>query len=597
MEDRNQMRNKAHARAVDAARGAAPFDLLLRRARLVDMATGEIRPVDIGISQGLIAGVHPRDFRSDALQVHDLEGRYVVPGLIDTHAHLESSHLEPHRYADIVLSQGTTTVAWDPHGLANALGLAGVRYAVEATRGLPLRVVLTAPSCVPSLPGLEMSGAEFGEEELRTMLARPEINGVGELMDMAGVLAGTERMEGVLTAARESGLTLHGHARTLSGPFLQAYAAAGVQTDHELFSGEDALEKLRAGLILQIRGTYDYVLPGIVETLLSVPHLGAQATLCTDDLPPDRLLAEGGLIALVRRLVELGLPALTALRLGTLNAALCLRLPDRGLIAPGRLADVMVLNDLASLRVCAVYSGGRLVAVDGRIRQTSQPACPAPKQGPLPLAPFAEEDFRLRIPGLEEGSARLRTIRGACFTQWGEALVRVRAGVAVIPDNCTLLGVQHRYGRHNGPLQLGLLEDWGRFSGAVATTAAHDAHNLLIIGRPEDMPLAANTVIAAGGGIVVVKNGAVLARVDLPAAGIISEAPAEELAAAFARVRERSAEAAEWKPPLRVFSALAGLCRACNPGPHLTDLGLTDGSSRTIEDIVLERRDAQDATR
>ena len=584
-------RDKAHERAVDAARGAIPFDLLLRRARLLDMATGEIRPVDIGVSAGLIASVHARDAREDAAQVHDLEGRYVAPGLIDTHVHLESSHLAPHRYADTVLPQGTTTVAWDPHELANALGLAGVRYAVDSTRELPLRVVVGAPSCVPASPGLEMSGAEFGEEEMRTMLSWPEVSGVAELMDMSGILAHTERMEGVLAAGRDSGKVLDGHARNLSGPFLQAYAAAGVQTDHELISGEDALEKLRAGLTLQIRGSHDYVLPGVVEMLLALPHLGSQVTLCTDDVPPDMLLNRGGMIALVRRLVELGLPAATALRLGSFNAALSLRLRDRGLVAPGRLADMIVLDDLATLHVRSVYSGGRLAAAEGRMLQPSRPSSFVREQGPLPLPVFTDEDFRMRIPGLNEGTVRLRTIRGARFTQWSEVTAKVRDGCALIPEGCTLLCIRHRHGRHDGPMQMAFLEDWGRFSGAIASTYSHDSHNLLILGRPEDMPLAANTVISAGGGIAIVKNGEVLAQVALPIAGMLSDAPAGELAAAFANVRDRSAEVAEWKPPLRIFKALEGISLACNPGPHLTDLGLTDGSTRTIENPVLERRD------
>ena len=251
-------------RAVKAALGQLPFDLLLTNAALIDMATGEVRSADVGIVGALIASVHPCGALNEALQTQDLAGAYLSPGLIDTHVHVESSHLPPERYAEIVVAQGTTTIFWDPHELANVLGVAGVRYAVDASRGLPLRVICAAPSSVPSTPGLEMSGADFAGQEMETMLAWPEVGGVAEVMDMHGVLNGSERMLEILNAGLNSGKLIEGHARGLSGAQLQAYLAAGVTSDHELTSGADALEKLRAGLTLEIRGSHPYLLPEIV---------------------------------------------------------------------------------------------------------------------------------------------------------------------------------------------------------------------------------------------------------------------------------------------------------------------------------------------
>ena len=283
-------------RAVMAARGEIPFDLLLTGAQIVDMVTGEIREADVGITGEMIASVHPRGSRADAHQRHALDGAYLSPGLMDTHVHLESSHLPPERYAEIVLAQGTTAVFWDPHELANVLGVEGVRYAVAASRHLPLQVMVAAPSSVPSTPGLEMSGADFAGAEMETMLGWPEVRGVAEVMDMHGVLNGSPRMQEIVQAGLDSGKLIEGHARGLSGADLQAYLAAGVTSDHELTSAEDALEKLRAGLTLEIRGSHPYLLPDIVKALKTLPHLSSQITVCTDDVPPDMLLEKGGIM-------------------------------------------------------------------------------------------------------------------------------------------------------------------------------------------------------------------------------------------------------------------------------------------------------------
>lgn len=585
---------------VDAARGLTPLDLLLCNARLLDMATGEIRLVDIGIVGEYIACVLPCDTEQaglahkatsgrNAKHVEDIGGAYVTPGLIDTHVHLESSHFVPAVYSSIVVPMGTTTVLWDPHELANVCGLSGVRAALETSRGLPLRVVLAAPSCVPAAPGLECAGAEFKGHELAEMLAWPEVCSVGELMNMRGVLEHLEPMNAILAAGHTSGKLLDGHARNLSGTDLQAYVAAGINTDHELVSAADAVEKLRAGLTLQIRGSHDYLLPDIAAELLRLPHLGVNVTLCTDDIPPDLLLSRGGLIYNVRRLVAAGLPATDVLRMATFNAANLLGLRDRGLVAPGRLADLVLFRDLAELAIEGVYAGGKKAS---QALPATVPGTAALPRGPLPISAMSADDFTLRIKGMqagEKGRVRLRTIKTPRFTQWSEMILPVTGGLVNVPDGQARIAVRHRHARHAAPVQLALLEDWGQFTGAIASTYTHDSHNLVVIGgNPEDMAAAANRLAILGGGMVVVKNGEVLAEVAMPVAGIMSDAEPQAFAQAFARVRERSAEVAEWQPPLRVFKAIEGVCLACNAGPHLTDLGLTDGTTRKIVDMVME---------
>jgi adenine deaminase len=576
-------------RAVKAALGQLPFDLLLTNAALIDMATGEVRSADVGIVGALIASVHPCGALNEALQMQDLAGAYLSPGLIDTHVHVESSHLPPERYAEIVVAQGTTTIFWDPHELANVLGVAGVRYAVDASRGLPLRVICAAPSSVPSTPGLEMSGADFAGQEMETMLAWPEVGGVAEVMDMHGVLNGSERMLEILNAGLNSGKLIEGHARGLSGADLQAYLAAGVTSDHELTSGADALEKLRAGLTLEIRGSHPYLLPEIVAALKTLPHLSSQITVCTDDVPPDMLLEKGGIVALLNMLIEQGLPATDVLRMATLNAAIRLQRNDLGLIAAGRIADLVVFDSLTQLNAQQVYVAGKLVAQQGKMLAplSANPNVMAPRDT-LQLQPLVAGDFVLKVPAIRHGKAILRHIKGARFTQWNETTVEVRNGEVQIPPGFSLIWVQHRHGRHQATPQLALLEGWGELRGAIATSYSHDSHNLVVLGRDAaDMALAANALIASGGGMALSQNGAILAQVAMPIAGMLSDLPAAELARQFKNLRDLSARIADWEPPYRVFKAIEGTCLACNAGPHLTDLGLTDGTTRQIVDPLI----------
>ncbi|WP_431223465.1 adenine deaminase [Serratia sp. L9] len=576
-------------RAVQAALGNTAFDLLLTNANLVDMVTGEIRLVDVGIVGPLIASVHACGSLTSALQTQDLAQAYLSPGLIDTHVHIESSHLPPERYAEIVVAQGTTTLFWDPHELANVLGVAGVRYAVDASRNLPLRVICAAPSSVPSTPGLEMSGADFGGNEMDIMLAWPEVAGVAEVMDMHGVLNGSERMLEILNAGLNSGKLIEGHARGLSGPQLQAYLAAGVTSDHELTSAADALEKLRAGLTLEIRGSHPYLLPEIVAALKTLPHLSSQITVCTDDVPPDMLLEKGGIIALLNQLIEQGLPATDVLRMATLNAAIRLQRNDLGLIAAGRIADLVVFSSLEHLQAQRVYVAGQCLAQQGKMLTPVQAARGvAIPRDTLRLPPLVADDFILTVPAINHGRATLRHIKGARFTQWNETTVEVRDGKVQIPEGFSLIWVQHRHGRHQAKPQLALLEGWGELRGAIATSYSHDSHNLVVLGRdPHDMALAANALIATGGGMALSQHGEILAQVAMPIAGMLSELPAEELARQFKNLRDLSAKVADWEPPYRVFKAIEGTCLACNAGPHLTDLGLTDGTTRQIVDPLI----------
>jgi adenine deaminase len=570
-------------RAVSAARGEAPFDVLLRGGMVADVVTGELRAADVGVVGPLIASVHAPEVRRDARRTIDVVGRIVAPGLIDSHLHIESSMVTPRRYAEVAVPQGTTTICWDPHEIGNVAGLDGLRWAMAAASGLPLRIAVLAPSCVPSAPGLERAGAEFGPDEMREMLCWPGIAGVAEVMDMRGVLHREARMRGIVDAGLASGKLVCGHARGLKGADLQAFAAAGIESDHEITSGDDLFAKLRAGFTVELRGSHDYVLPEAVEALNSLPQIPQTLTICTDDVFPDDLVSSGGMIDVLRRLVHRGLAPMQALRCATLNAAMRLGRRDLGVVAPGRRADLIVLKDLNEFAVARVFTSGNLVAKDGRL---IVPLCEGPRGAPMDtmrVPKLSPGDFVLRAPGVNVGQVRLRTVAKPRFTEWGEVIACVRDGTVALPDDTILMAVIHRHGNAPARPVLGVLQGWSVWRGALATTVAHDSHNLVVFGRePADMAAAANAVIEASGGMAIATNGRVTATLRLPVLGLVSDEPATMVAAKLRALREAADAIIDWQPPLLTFKVVVGASLACNPGPHVTDVGITDGSTGDI---------------
>ncbi|SFG48228.1 adenine deaminase [Ensifer sp. OV372] len=575
------------SRAVAAARGAEPFDVLISGGTLVDVVTGELRPADIGLVGSLIASVHEPGTRSDAATMIDATGAYVSPGLIDTHMHVESSMVTPATYANAVLPRGVTTVVWDPHEFGNVNGVAGVRWAANASRDLPLRTVLLAPSSVPSAPGLELAGADFDADVIADILSWPEIGGIAEMMNMRGVIDGEARITGIVQAGLAAGKPVNGHARSLAGSDLQAFVTAGVSSDHELVSGDDLLAKLRAGLSIELRGSHDHLLPEFVKTIKALGHLPQTVTLCTDDVFPDDLAHAGGLDDVVRRLVRYGLPAEWALRAATLNGAVRQGRHDLGLVAPGRRADIVIFEDLADFRARTVIVDGKSIADAGRMIEPLCGIAAETLHGTMKIAPLSENDFRIPADGTK---VRVATIDRPRFTQWGDAVAAVEGGFVVPPEGTTLIAVAHRHGRADSRPAVGLLSSWGAWRGAFATTVSHDSHNLTVFGgNAQDMAVAANAVIAAGGGMAAVSGGKVDALLPLPLAGLVSEEPLEEVADSFAALREAVGRIVDWQPPYLVFKACFGATLACNAGPHQTDRGIADvATGKVMESPILE---------
>jgi adenine deaminase len=575
------------ARAVKAAQGLAPFDLLIANGRVLDMVTGRVRDADIGIVGGLIASVHAPDPTREASARLDADQRHVVPGLIDTHMHVESSMVTPAEYAAAVLPRGVTTAVWDPHEFANASGLAGVDYAIEAGRDLPLRLLTLAPTCVPSAPGYESSGGDFGPEVLAELLARDEIHGAAELMTMQPLLNDDPRVTGIVNAGLASGKRVCGHARGLKDGALAAYAAAGVETDHELTSAADLLARLEAGMTVELRGSHGHLLPEFAEALLALGHLPQTLTLCTDDVFPDDLLNNGGLDHVVRGMIGHGLPAAWAYRAATLNAASRINRPDLGLIAPGKRADIVLLDDLNDMRAAKVIADGALVAEGRSLKRPPSIAAPPPAlKNTVKLAELSPDDFEVFA---NTPKARIATLSKPRFPEWGERVVRAENGKLVLPDDMIRIAIVNRYGP-GAPVRVAFMENWGAWRGAFATTVSHDSHNLTVFGNdPTDMAVAANAVRAAGGGLCVAAKGEVVASLSLPLAGLVSEAPLSKVAADFEEVRRSLDTLVDWEPPYLVFKALFGASLVCNAGPRLSDVGLVDPfAEKKLESLIIE---------
>lgn len=578
---------KLRARAVAAARGDEPFDVLISGGQLLDVVTGLIRDADIGLVGPLIASVHAPQSRKDAEETVDARGSIVAPGLIDTHMHIESSMVTPSAYAAAVLPRGVTTVVWDPHEFGNVHGIDGVRWSIEATRGLSLRTILLAPSCVPSAPGLEVAGADFDASVISELLRRPEIGGVAEVMNMRGVIDGDPRMTGIVNAGLASGKLVCGHARGLDGSDLNAFMAAGVTSDHELTSADDLLLKLAAGLTIELRGSHDHLLREFVAALDGIGHLPSTVTLCTDDVFPDELHYCGGLDDVVRRLVSYGMKPEWALRAATFNAAQRLRRPDLGLIAAGRRADIVLFRDFTEFETSAVFANGRLVSRDGEMAIDLPAVDSAPLQHSIKLEALTENDFR--IPS--EGSrVRVATIDRPRFTEWAQAETAVEDGYVVPPEGSAMISVVHRHGEVDARPRIGFLTGWGTWRGAFCTTVSHDSHNLTVFGgNVADMTIAANAVIAAGGGMAVVQDGEVRVLLPLPLSGLVTEAPLEQTAETFRAIRRAMEDVVDWRPPYLVFKACFGATLACNLGPHQTDRGIADVlTGRVMETPVIE---------
>jgi len=561
------------ATLIQVARGTIPADLLLTNARVLDLCGHDIVASDLAIAGDRIAGLAPSGAYR-AREVHDLAGQYVAPGLIDAHVHIESAMVTVPEFARAVVPRGTTTVIADPHEIANVLGMTGIRYMLDASKYNPLSVFLMASSCVPAGP-LESSGAQLTAYDLESLLQDKWVLGLAEMMDYPGVLAATDE---VLAKLRTAGARpIDGHAPGVRGLDLNAYVASGIGSDHECTSRDEAQEKLSRGMVIMIReATGARNLADLLP--LVTPHTARRFLFCTDDRTPVHLLEDGHIDAMVRQAIALGLDPLTAFQLASLNIVEYFGLRDRGAIAPGKRADLMVFDDLQSPRARAVYRGGRLVAKDGTLLPYERPQ----RSPALPVSlNVRRTSLQFRIPA--EGT-RVRVIDII------PDQIKTRASVADAPiangeivadpsrDLLKLAVIERHTG--SGRMGVGLVRGFALTLGALASTVAHDAHNIIVTGcSDEAMRTAVELLLEMRGGLVAVA-GRDAVRLPLPIAGLMSDQPigavADQLRTLLAMARRMGCPLAD------PFMTLSFLALSVIPELKLTDHGLVDVTQERI---------------
>lgn len=547
------------------ARGEVPADLLLKNARLVDVLSGEIVSTDVAIVRSRVIGLG--DYEAE--ETLDLEGAYLAPGLIDAHVHIESSLVPPAEFARAVVPRGTTTVITDPHELANVLGLEGIRFMLESAKDGPLSMFVMAPSCVPAT-SMETSGATLRSYDLAPLRSDPWVLGLAEVMNFPGVIGGDAELLEKLRVF--DGAVIDGHCPALTGKDLSAYAAAGIESDHECTTVEEAQEKLRLGMMIFIReATNARNLEALLPLITSENH--HRICFCTDDRQPGDLLDEGHIDFMVRRAIAYGVDPIQAIRMATWNPASYFGLKDRGAITPGRRADLIAFRDLQAPLPHLVLRGGRPVAHEGKmtIRRLSCPTFPL--RSTMNIA-WDQVDF-----AIDSGTGKGRVIGIVPDQLVTEHLVESiprRNGLAIADPQSGLLkmAVIERH-RCSGAMGKGFVRGIGLLEGALASSVAHDHHNLVIIGADDhSMATAAHRSAELGGGMVVAKGDTIMAELPLPIGGLMVDEPIRSV-----RLRLDSVLAAARQLGAQLhdpFMAMSFLALEVIPSLKLTDQGLID---------------------
>ena len=567
------------------ATGRTPADLRIDHVRIVDVFSGEIREGSVSVGQGRILGFGALEAR----EVVDGRGAFLLPGFIDGHVHIESSMLCPARFAELVLPFGTTTVMADPHEIANVKGMDGIRYMLEASRDLPLDVRVMLPSCVPALP-VEDAGAVLRAGDIAPLLADDKVGGLAEMMNVPGLVAGDDDVLDKLERTLAAGKVIDGHSPMVSKETLDVCAALGVSTDHECTTVEEMEERIARGMYVLLRegsASRDllHLLPGLT------PANQRRCLFCTDDRQPSDIIERGHIVNNVRMAVRFGLDPVSAVRMATLNAAECYGLRDRGGIAPGRRADLVLVEDLKDFRVISCWAGGELVAQNGSMLRSLPMRDPGDLCASVSVAPLPERPFSVYVP-----SGRARVIGLRPHSLITECLLR---SVETGPDgevelarNPGLLKIAVLERHHaTGKMGVGLLDGrYGLRNGAIATTIAHDSHNIVVAGDSEaDMLAAVREVERLQGGIVMVSEGRVLAELPLPVGGLMSERPAAEVSARLNELLKLASSHYHIWEGADAFMTLSFLALPVIPSIKLTARGLFDVERFTFVDVDAAR--------
>lgn len=563
---------------IEIARGDKPAAVLLKNANLVNVLTGEIYQTDIAIRRSRIVGLGEG---YEAEEVIDLKGRYVAPGYIDAHVHIESAMVTPREFAKVVIPRGVTSVVTDPHEIANVLGLEGIAFMLEQAKYGPISMYVMASSCVPATD-METAGANLEADDIAHLRANPWVLGLAEMMNYPGVVAGDRIVLDKLEAF--DGTRIDGHCPGLTGKALNAYVAAGVRSDHECTTVEEAREKLRLGMTIFIREATN---AHNLRTLLPLvtPENSHRICFCTDDRQPADLIDEGSIDHMVRVAIEMGIDPMRAIQMGTINTAQYFGLSDRGALAPGWRADFFVFSDLKRPVAEQVYRGGYLVAENGKMLPIVEAKRPIQLRHSMNIR---WDVVDLTIPASGARARVIGSIPNQLITEHRILELKQENGLAVSDTERDILkmAVIERH-RSTGNVGKGFVQGIGLKRGAIAGTVAHDHHNLIVIGVDDaSMMHAARAVATMGGGLAAAEGETVLAQLPLPVAGLMSDQPIDKVRQAFDTLLEAARQLGS--PLHDPFMAMSFMALEVIPSLKLTDVGLVDVDQFVVVELFVD---------
>lgn len=556
---------------IQTANGVIPADVVIQNCKVVNVFSGEIQEGDIAISDGQIAGIGSYEGK----EVIDAEGRYAAPGFIDSHIHIESSYVSPEELGRLIVPHGGTTIMADPHEMANVCGEEGLKYMIEAGKRTALDIKFELPSCVPATP-FENAGAVLGAAEIEGLISNPDFVGLGEFMNFPGVIGTDDDVMGKIIAAKKAGKWIDGHGSGLSDKALNAYVSAGILGDHECSTVEEMKERLDRGMYVLLRqGSACHNLRTLLQGV--TPANSRRCLLCSDDRQPKTILAEGHLDDHLRICVEEGLDAVTAIRMATLNAAECFDLKDRGAIAPGYRADIVLLDDLTKFRVNRVFVEGKLVAEDGKYLPEVEKYDISSVKGSVVLKDFSKDKFQMHLKSNKVNVIGI--LPGGVVTEKLTAEIELDENGEFVwnPDqDIVKVAVLERH-KGTGNVACGFLKGYGIKEGAVALSIAHDSHNLIVVGVNDDeMEFAVNSLVAQEGGIVLVKNGQVVESMPMPIAGLMSDMSGEWVDEKLTSIHEKAYSELGICGSVEPVMTLCFMSLIVIPELKLTDTGLFD---------------------
>ena len=577
--------SKVSQTLIQVALGEKPADLVLKQGTLVNVITGELNEnVDVAISGNRIAYVGNADHTiGPDTEVIELNGKYLAPGLMDGHMHVESTMLTVTEFARMALTKGTTSIFMDPHEMANVFGKEGVRYMHEEGQKLPLHVFTTFPSCVPSTADLEDAGASITVEDVEEGLTWDGVVGLGEMMNFPGIVNRDPLMIGVVNATIDAGKTVTGHFPDGTDQMLQAYLVSGADSCHETINREKALEKLRLGMYLMIReGSAWHDVKELAKVITLDKVNTEQIMLVTDDIYPQTLVEKGQVNHVVRRAIEEGVDPVTAIKLASINTARYFKLADDyGSVSPRKVADIIILDELETMEPTLVIADGKIVAQDGKlIIDLPTYEYPAHVKDSVHVKRAIEaSDFIIKTDATTDRVTAnvIEVIENSARTKRTQFELKVESDQTIVTDldqDVIKLACLDRHHK-SGDISVAFAHGFKLKKGAVASTVAHDSHNLLVMGtNDEDMAFAANYLVELGGGMVVVEDGKVLAEVPLPVAGLMSDQRAEVVVEQVQKLEQA------WKDlgcpihaPFMTFSLIA---LPVIPDIRITNRGLVD---------------------